>query len=63
MELTEQQRTTLSTLEKELSETLWNEVYYENPNKEVVSLYNEGVELNFSVKLEPYEGLHHKGGN
>lgn len=62
MELTEQQQTTLTNLEKELSEVLWNHTYYEKPNKEVVSLYNQGVELNFEVKLLPYEGLNHTEG-
>jgi len=58
MNLTETQRQTITKLEDTLSELLWDEVYYENPDKDVISLYEEGVELNFEVKLKPYVGIH-----
>ena len=63
MELTKKQTETLSKLETQLEEVLWNSVYYENPNPEVVSLFNSGIELNFQVKLLPYEGLNHPEGD
>lgn len=58
MKLTETQRQTISRLEDELSELLWDEVYYNNPDKDVISLYEEGVELNFHVEINPYVGIH-----
>lgn len=67
MNLTTEQRDTISRLQDELTDYLWNHLYYGDKKVEVeklcegvVSLYDEGVELNFDVKLSPYEGINHK---
>ena len=58
MILTKTQQETIQRLETELSDQLWETTYYgETPNEDVVKLFQEGVELNFTVTLKPYEGV------
>ena len=60
MDLTTQQKEIITKLETQLSEQLWGNVYYgETPNQEVLSLFKDGVELNFEVTLIPYVGRNH----
>mgnify|MGYP001487812548 CR=1 FL=1 len=58
MELTQTQQEIIQRLETELADVLWETTYYgETPNEDVVKLFQEGVELNFTVTLKPYEGV------
>ena len=57
MVLTDTQQQTLDTLKTQLESYLWEQVYYGEPNPEVVSLFQEGVELNFDVTIKPYQGV------
>ena len=60
MELTTEQQRKLSSLETQLRNKFWEECYYgDNPLKELWELYDEGVEVTFSVNLNPYEGYNH----
>ena len=60
MNLTQTQRETIKQLEENLSEQLWDHLYYgDNPNPDIVKLFREGVELNFKVTLKPYTGVEH----
>ena len=61
MELTTEQQTKLSELKETLEEELWDKFYYEDENPVLWELYNQGVELNFGLELQPYEGKNFKG--
>ena len=63
MDLTNTQQQTVSLLEKLITskyeELLWNECYYDGDNQQIKDLLGElqsqGVEVNFSVTLSPYD--------
>ena len=60
--LTEEQKNLITQLQDELGTYLWEQTYYNDPNKKVTSLFKEGVELNFEVTLKPYVGYNHPLG-
>ena len=61
MELSQKQKQDIQNLKEELETQLWEDTYYgETPNKKVVELFREGVELNYEVTITPYEGVEHK---
>ena len=59
MELTQEQQETITQLEQELNSGLWEKLYYVEEREELWNLYNQGVELNFSVTVKPYKGFNH----
>ena len=59
MELSQDQKLTICQIENDLSEYLWEQTYYVDPNTQVHTLFNQGVELYFEVKVIPYVGKEH----
>ena len=60
MDLTPNQETLLKEYTQQLNDYIWdNEYYGENPNPILTQLFQEGVEVNFEVKVIPYVGIDH----
>ena len=63
MDLTKEQQDTLNKLTQLITdkyeELIWNECYYPEENHQIrdllAGLQQHGVEVNFSVKLTPYD--------
>jgi hypothetical protein len=53
------QQDVIKKISDELSETIWDQVYYDSANPDVIRLYDQGVELTFQVVITPYMGVNH----